>query len=114
MKIDFKLKSKIWFESVDGVFLSEGRIQLLEAINQTGSLNKAAKKMNLSYQKAWKLLNSINKSSTVQLIEIKKGGVDGGGTILTEEGKKMINLYHDLNKKTWQFLLNELTKINSK
>ena len=61
--MSYKIKSRVWIEYNNHVFLGEGRVQLLKAINETGSLSKAAQSLNLSYKKAWHLLNSINKSA---------------------------------------------------
>ncbi len=47
----YKIKSKIWIESDGKILLGEGRVQLLKAIKETGSLSKAAKKLNMSYKK---------------------------------------------------------------
>ena len=49
----YQIKSKIWIESNGKILLGEGRVQLLKAIKETGSLSKAAKKLKMSYKKAW-------------------------------------------------------------
>ena len=105
-----KIKSKIWFENQDGILISEGRVELLKTIERTGSLNKAAKEMNISYQKAWKLLDTAGKSTEYKLIETKTGGSKGGGTIVTPYGKFLINAFDEINKETWGFLDNQLKK----
>jgi len=55
----FQLKSRIWIEDKEGIFLGEGRIQLLLAIEKEGSLSKAAKSMKMSYKKAWNLVDAL-------------------------------------------------------
>jgi len=107
---NLKIKSKIWIENQEGVLISEGRVQLLKMIEATGSLNKASKAMNISYQKAWKLVDAANKSTNNRLIETKIGGTKGGGTVLTPYGKKLIAAYESINKECWLFLDNELKK----
>ena len=105
-----KIKSKIWIETEEGILISEGRVQLLKLIESTGSLNKAAKEMNLSYQKAWKLVDASNKASRFPLIETHVGGNKGGGTVLTPYGKLLIESFESINKSCWRFLDEEFKK----
>jgi molybdate transport system regulatory protein len=105
-----KIKSKIWIETEQGIVISEGRIQLLKLIDATGSLNKAAKAMNISYQKAWKLLDASNKASKQPLIETQIGGNKGGGTVLTPYGKSLVKSFEAINASCWEFLDTELKK----
>lgn len=105
-----KIKSKIWIESNNGILLSEGRVQLLKMIDETGSLNKASKALNISYQKAWRLLDEVNKTTNQPLIETKIGGTKGGGTVLTPYGKSLIIVFDTINKDCWEFLDEQLKK----
>lgn len=103
-----KIKSKIWIETEDGILISEGRIQLLKQIDATGSLNKAAKAMHISYQKAWKLVDASNKASKLPLVETQIGGNKGGGTVLTPYAKSLIHSFEEITVSCWKFLDNEL------
>ncbi len=105
-----KIKSKIWIETDDGILISDGRVQLLKLIAETGSLNKAAKVMELSYQKAWKLVDASNKASKHPLIETQVGGTKGGGTVLTPYGQSLINAFEAINSSCWSFLDTEFKK----
>ena len=105
-----KIRSKIWIETEEGILISEGRVQLLKLIAETGSLNKAAKAMNLSYQKAWRLIDDSNKASKNPLIETHVGGNKGGGTILTPYGKTLIDSFERINQDCWEFLDIQLKK----
>ena len=105
-----KIKSKIWIETEEGILISEGRVQLLKLIGETGSLNKAAKAMNLSYQKAWRLVDDANKASKNPLIETQVGGNKGGGTLLTPYGKTVIESFEKINRDCWEFLDLQLKK----
>jgi molybdate transport system regulatory protein len=108
--MELKIKSKIWIENEEGILISEGRIQLLKLIEQTGSLNKAAKAMNISYQKAWKLIDGSNKASQKPLIETHVGGSQGGGTVLTDYGKMLIQSFESITTACWEFMDLELKK----
>lgn len=105
-----KIKSKIWLESDHGVILGEGRVQLLKKIAETGSLNKAAKELNISYQKAWRLVDEINKAAKQPLVETKIGGAKGGGTLLTPYGKTLIDIFETINIDCWRFLDEQFKK----
>lgn len=105
-----KIKSKIWIETEDGVLISEGRMQLLKLIGETGSLNKAAKVMSLSYQKAWRLIDESNKASKNPLVITHVGGNKGGGTELTPYGKSLITSFEKINKDCWDFLDMQIQK----
>ena len=56
----YKIKSRIWIEADGEILLGEGRVALLHAINDLGSLSKAAKSLNMSYKKAWSLIDALN------------------------------------------------------
>ena len=105
-----KIKSKIWIEANEGILLSEGRVQLLKMIDETGSLNKAAKALNISYQKAWRLIDEVSKITNQPLIETKIGGAKGGGTLLTPYGKSLLIIFDTINKDCWNFLDEQLKK----
>ncbi|UKM64419.1 LysR family transcriptional regulator [Flavobacteriaceae bacterium GSB9] len=109
--MDYKIKSRIWIESDSNVLLGEGRVKLLKAIDETGSLSKAAKSLNLSYKKAWHLIDSVNKSAKKPVTINSIGGKGGGGAELTDYGKSLIVAFDDINKNCWEFLDQQLTKI---
>lgn len=111
--MSYIIKSRIWIESNGHVLLGEGRVQLLKAIAQTGSLSKAAKALNLSYKKAWHLLDSVNQSAKKPVTINSTGGKNGGGTILTDYGKSLITVFDDINQNCWDFLDKELERIET-
>ena len=107
----YKIKSRIWIESEDKVLLGEGRVHLLKAIQEMGSLSKAAKPLNISYKKAWQLLDSVNKSAKKPVTINSIGGKGGGGAELTEYGKSLVIAFDEINKNCWEFLDKQLKKI---
>ncbi|MCF7560172.1 LysR family transcriptional regulator [Sabulilitoribacter multivorans] len=109
--MSYKIKSRIWIESDKHVLLGEGRVQLLKAIDKTGSLSKAAKALNISYKKAWNLLDSVNKSAKKPVTINSIGGKGGGGAELTDYGKSLILAFDEINKNCWEFLDKQLEKI---
>ncbi|WP_109302366.1 winged helix-turn-helix domain-containing protein [Aquimarina sp. AU474] len=110
--MDYRIKSRIWIESEHGVFLGEGRVRLLKAISDTGSLSKAAGSLDMSYKKAWNLLDSMNKTAKEPLVITSTGGKGGGGARLTTYGESVIKTFDTINQKCWEFLDNELKQIS--
>ena len=106
--MSYKIKSRIWIEHKDNVLLGQGRVNLLKAIEETGSLSKAAKSLNLSYKKAWRLIDSINKSAKKPVTINSIGGKGGGGSKLTDHGKSLIIAFDRINKNCWEFLDKQL------
>ncbi|CAH8283302.1 molybdate transport system regulatory protein [Mariniflexile fucanivorans] len=109
--MSYKIKSRIWIEYDDHVLLGEGRVQLLKAIEETGSLSKAAKTLNISYKKAWDLIDSVNKSAEQPVTINSIGGKGGGGAHLTAYGKSLIRVFDEINQNCWGFLDAQLEKI---
>lgn len=109
----YKIKSRIWIESDNNVLLGEGRVHLLKAIDETGSLSKAAKSLNISYKKAWQLLDSVNKSAKKPVTINSIGGKGGGGAELTEYGQSLVTAFDEINRNCWKFLDKELNKIEN-
>jgi len=77
-------------------FLGKGRVQLLERIEQFGSIAQAAKSMEMSYRKAWGLIKEMNTIAQEPLVEKQSGGKSGGGAVVTDAGKATIQKYQQL------------------
>jgi molybdate transport system regulatory protein len=89
-----QIDGRFWL-SKDGMsFLGAGRIELLERIEQSGSINAAAKEMKMSYKAAWERINGMNALADEPLIERKAGGKGGGGSHLTPYAHELIKTYH--------------------
>lgn len=76
--------------------LGPGKIDLLEAIKDRGSVSMAARVLRLSYRRAWLLLDSLNKSFDKPVTVNSVGGVGGGGAQVTEFGLLLIRRYREL------------------
>jgi len=92
-----KVAYKVWLKN-EGKAFGEGPYQLLKGIEKTGSLHMAAIKLDMSYQKAWNVLNDCEKELGFQMIERKVGGVSGGGSNLTVAGKAFLKQYEQFRK----------------
>ncbi|MBC7995758.1 MAG: TOBE domain-containing protein [Rhizobacter sp.] len=76
-----------------GAFLGDKRVRLLEAIGEHGSISQAAKHVPLSYKAAWDAVDAMNNLADTPLVERSTGGRSGGGTLLTDHGRRVIALY---------------------
>lgn len=79
-------------------------IALLTAIQQTGSLNQAAKQLGLSYKGAWQILERTNNSAPKILVTTATGGSKGGGSCLTEAGQALLALFNNLEQQHQHFI----------
>lgn len=77
----------------DNVAIGPGKIRLLEAIQETGSLTAAAKSIDMSYRRAWVLINELNSALKKPAVESAKGGEHGGGSQVTALGRQLIERY---------------------
>ena len=85
------LNYKIWFSSEGGQnIMGDGKIKLLKAINEMGSLKAATNLLKISYRKAWGDIKKAEDILGFQLINKLRGGPAGGSSSLTEEGKRLI------------------------
>ncbi len=99
-----RIRARFWITGKDSGYLGIGRIELLENIERYGSINRAAKEMGMSYKKAWKLIEELNQMADAPLVIKSQGGKAGGGTCLTEEGKRMVLKFRDIEQQMIQFL----------
>ena len=100
------LEGSIWFQKADNRFLGGDRIALLDKIDELGSISSAAKAVGISYKTAWHLVNMMNNLSENPLVDRTTGGKGGGGTILTNEGKKVIEQFRIVQEEHRKFLQN--------
>jgi molybdate transport system regulatory protein len=83
----------------DEIALGPGRVDLLELIEQTGSLRAAAERMGVSYMRAWNLIKYTNRCFREPMVEVVRGGRTGGGAKLTDAGRRAHILYRRMEKE---------------
>jgi len=71
---------------------------MLKLIDETGSLTKSASKMKMSYRHAWGIIQKINDAVGEDVVVSERGGREGGKTVLTETGKKILKIYLEKEK----------------
>mgnify|MGYP003983634969 FL=1 len=88
--------------SGDLIALGPGKVDLLESIDQEGSISGAARQNRISYRRAWDMVDTMNRCFKKPLVESATGGKGGGGAKLTLLGKKVIAIYRDMEHKASQ------------
>ena len=78
--------------------LGPGRTELLARVGETASIAQAARDMGMSYMKAWKLIQSMNRCFREPLIEVRRGGKAGGTARLTATGETALGLYRQMER----------------
>ncbi len=96
--------ASLWLDRNDQGFVGRGRIELLRRIGATGSISQAAKGMGMSYKHAWDAVDAMNNLSPQPLVQRRTGGRHGGGTALTDEGRRLITVYETAEREHGKFL----------
>lgn len=89
-------KVRLRIDLAPGTAIGPGKIELLEAIDATGSLSEAARSLGMSYRRAWLLLDSLNKSFASPLATASVGGRGGGGVQVTPLGAELVKRFRRL------------------
>jgi molybdate transport system regulatory protein len=106
------IKGSVWIEH-DGVkYFGPGPYELLRKIDETGSIHEAAKRMGLSYRKAWIIINRMNQVTGKAMVITRTGGTQGGGSEVSPEAKKLMTRYHEVNRRFTSFLEKESIRIH--
>jgi len=82
------------------IVLGPGKADLLEAIARTGELRRAAGRLGMSYMRAWKLVQVMNRAFRGPLVEATRGGAGHGAARLTETGKTVLAVYRDMERRS--------------
>ena len=88
--------------------IGPGKIDLLERIDRTGSISAAAREMDMSYRRAWLLVDEIGKLFKRPLVTTAAGGSKGGGAELTDFGRSVIEAFRRIEARTNEVVREEL------
>jgi molybdate transport system regulatory protein len=98
LKQNIEVRSKVWLQKGGSPLMGAGRAELLRAVERTGSINAAAKELGMDYRRAWGLIDSMEKRLNFKLVIRRRGG-SGRGTSLTDEGRRVLDLYERLERR---------------
>jgi molybdate transport system regulatory protein len=95
---DTRLSIRLEFGAGDRI--GPGKIAVLEAIRDTGSITNAARHLGMSYRRAWVLVGQVNETLREPAVSTRQGGQRGGWTVLTPTGEQVVELYHAIEGLT--------------
>ena len=95
----FTCRPRIRIKAGKDIAFGPGKVDLLEAIEHTGSISAGARELKLSYRRAWDLVDAMNHCFKNPLVTRVKGGKGGGGAQLTAEGRRLLDLYRAMETK---------------
>jgi molybdate transport system regulatory protein len=106
-------RGHIWIDGTSGTFLGYGRVVLLERIREYGSITRAARSMEMSYRRAWDLVDSMNQQAKRPFVQLSTGGKGGGGARVTEDGERAIKLFWKFSGDFQRFISKEQEKLSA-
>jgi molybdate transport system regulatory protein len=79
--------------------MGPGKARLVALIAETGSISSAARRMGMSYRRAWQLVEALNRSFNQPVVVTAVGGKRGGGAVVTDFGRYLVASYHHMEAK---------------
>ena len=107
-KQDLKPQIRVMFRKA--IAMGPGKADLLRAIDETGSISAAARKMEMSYRRAWLLVDTMNQAFKAPVVVTLTGGKAGGGAAVTEFGKEVLRRYSAMEAKASASVAKELRR----
>ncbi len=95
----FEVKCRVWIEKDGKHVIGKGGAEILRALAEHRSLSKAAKALGMSYRFAWVYVNRMEKATGLKLVERVRGGREGGKMVLTEDGKRLLEMYEEAERR---------------
>ena len=93
--------------------IGPGKIQLLENIQACGSISAAGRAMDMSYKRAWDLVDEINRICRRAAVERQTGGKNGGGAVLTPFGTSLVARYRKIERAAANAVRKDLQALRS-
>ena len=93
-----------------GQAIGHGKIRLLEAVRDHGSIAAAGRSMGMSYRRAWLLVDALNRLFDTPVVETKHGGLAGGAE-LTPFGHQVVQQYRTIEVKAHEAVAGELSAL---
>lgn len=94
----------VWLEEDGRYILGEREASIMEGIKKFGSFMATAKSLGITYAHAWTIVDELSKRVGKPVVRAQRGGDTGGGTVLTEEGDRLLEKYKALEEKVSNFL----------
>lgn len=94
----------IWLTMAGENFGGAGRVDLLARIAECGSISQAARSIKMSYKAAWDAIDAMNNLAGEPLVARQTGGKGGGGTVLTERGRQLVDNFRIIEREHRRFI----------
>ena len=91
--------------------LGPGKVRLLELVGETGSISAAGRAMGMSYRRAWMLVDALNRTFSLPVVETRGGGTGGGGAKLTAFGAGVVESYRAMERDARDALARRLAEL---
>ena len=94
----------------EAIAMGPGKADLLEAIDRTGSISGAGRELGMSYKRCWDLVETMNTSFREPLVATAAGGSRGGGTVLTDCGRKVLAQFRRMEQQARDAVADEMVR----
>jgi molybdate transport system regulatory protein len=105
-----KAKLKVWVVFDNQVKFGDGRAELLELIDELGSIKQAVARVGMSYRNAWGYLRDLERAAGFKLLERHPGGGPASGTRLTRKGRAFLARYRQFRLGADEVIARRFTK----
>lgn len=106
-----KARLRLRLMAGEEIAIGPGKADLLAAIEETGSISAAGRRLDMSYRRAWLLVETMNRCFQAPLVEAAKGGARGGGARLTKLGAEVLESYRRMESKAEKAISGEVAKL---
>jgi molybdate transport system regulatory protein len=105
-----KAKLKVWVVFNNDVKFGDGRAQLLELIDELGSIKQAVTRFGMSYRNAWGYLRELERAAGFKFVERRPGGGPASGTRLTRKGREFLARYRRFRRGADEVIVRRFAK----
>jgi len=106
-----KARLRLRLMAGEEIAIGPGKADLLAAIAATGSIAAAGRRLDMSYRRAWLLVETMNRCFRSPVVEAAKGGAKGGGARLTELGAEVLESYRRMESKAERAIAADVVKL---
>lgn len=96
----------------EGLILGPGKVDLIDAIERTGSISAAGRAMGMSYRRAWLLVDALNRMFKQPVVVAATGGAKGGGAKLTDFGRGVASAYRRAEERSRLAVSEEFARVD--
>src|SRR5471032_3123194 len=103
-----KARLRLRLQFGQGFAIGPGKADLLQAVVETGSISAAARQMEMSYRRAWLLIDALNQCFREVVVDTATGGKGGGGAQITPFGRIVLKEFRALESRAMASIAQEI------